>query len=226
MGATTVNVGGRLVDREPDRHPLSQLPDVRQAVHRLLHQLEAIGGKRLDRGHRLLHVPRSVGVHAQRHARSGGGPHRGHASGVALDPHLELDAIEPLAHGRRRLLGGRGAVERGDRRVDRNLARRAVVEQRGHGHSAQAPRAIPQGEVDRRQRGGQRIGVAACLDHLRVRQLAAARQHAAIALERARDPLQADAVISRQGRRLPVPACARIVGDRDRQQLALADRPV
>ena len=85
----------------------------RQAVRRLLHELQARGGERVDGAHRLLHAPRAVGVEAQSDVRAGGRARRRDAAGVVADAHLELQAAEALRDRLRRLLGGARAVERG-----------------------------------------------------------------------------------------------------------------
>ncbi len=110
-----------------------------QAVRRLLDELQAGGGERVDRAHRLLDVPRAVGVEAQRHRGSGRGADRRHAPGVVADADLQLHARRsPSRTAAAACSAAPARSSARQRRVDGHLARPGR-------RSAAPPRACPRG---------------------------------------------------------------------------------
>ena len=103
---------------------------------------------------RLLDAPGAVGVQAQRHLRR---PRRrataATRAGVVADAHLQLQAREAVAPRPRAACSATPARSSADeRRVDRHLGSGVVAQQRRDGLALAPPGAVPQREVDRRER--------------------------------------------------------------------------
>ena len=219
-------LGCGLVDGDPRRHPLAHAAHGVNAVNRLLDELKAGGGERLDRAHSLLDGPRPVRVQPQCDGRAGRGARRSHAARVVAHAHLHLHAREARARRSSRLVSDARAVERRHGRVDRDLPRGVVGEQLGDRLSLRAPGAVPQRQVDRGERGRQVIHAAAGVDQLGSVRARHPRKHRAVALECRLYALHRDAVIGLKRRGLAVAGQPRRIGQRHGQQLALGDRSV
>ena len=142
-----------LVHRHAHGDAVAHRAQLLDAVDGLLDELEARGGERLDRAHRLVDLPGAVGVQAQLGVVADRRADGGDAPGVVADADLDLHARVALADGARRLRGGLGAVGRGDRGVHAHRARRVVAQQVGDRLALAVAGAVPEREVD----GGERL---------------------------------------------------------------------
>src|SRR3984885_3420449 len=145
--------GSGFVERDRDRRDcLGHLARLREAVNRLLAQLDPDRRERPERGRRLRHRPRPVGVEPDRDIRSEDGPDGREPAGVVAEPDLDLDAAKPAGSDGGGLRGGAGTIGCRDRRVDLDRLGRASGEQARDRPSSAGPVETPQRDVD----GGQR----------------------------------------------------------------------
>jgi hypothetical protein len=193
-------------------------------VDRLLAELDPGGRERAQVRDRLRRrAPRAIGVDADRELRPARSTDRRDAPRVVADPDLDLHAAEPGRDGGARRPGGSRPVLRRDRRVHRHRVRRALRKQVGQPAPRAARCAVPQREVDRRERLRQRTLVRARREQRVVRSVrAGVAQDRAVRVERRLHRRERHAVVGLERRRLADAPVARRELEPHHEQLPLA----